>query len=164
MSEIGTRSAPSPVRLPLLPGAGTAAEVTGVHDKCARCGGTCCSYFALQIDSPKTYDDFDDIRWYVSHRGVQVFKEGRRWYLQVEVVCNHLSPVGLCGIYASRPKICSDHSVNNCEFENDESFTYRFHFRLADEVMAHMQRRWPKGRPKKAKRVRRALPKALRFA
>jgi len=33
----------------------------------------CCRYFALQIDNPKTADDYDNIRWYLVHENVVAF-------------------------------------------------------------------------------------------
>ena len=39
---------------------------------CTRCLAKCCRYFMLQIDTPSSKDDFENIRWYLAHRGVSV--------------------------------------------------------------------------------------------
>ena len=144
------------IRLPVL-----ASASTEVHDKCSRCGGKCCTYFALQFDTPTTWAAFDDIRWYCAHGGVQVFKEGRRWYLQVETRCNHLSERGLCGIYHTRPVICRQHSVKDCEFENEEPFDFAVHFTSSADVEAYMNKRWPRGRPQRGRRRKTRLPRGM---
>jgi hypothetical protein len=137
-------------RLPMAP----------VDGKCQRCPSLCCRYLALQIDGPKSYDDFDLIRWYVAHHGVQVYKDRRRWYLQVDVPCRHLDDHGRCQIYPRRPKICADHRLQDCEFENDGP-PPAVQFRHPEEVEAYLQRRWPRGRPGRGRRRSRSLPAAL---
>ena len=42
----------------------TKAKVTVA---CTKCTGLCCRYFALPIDTPEEWDDYDDIRWYLCH-------------------------------------------------------------------------------------------------
>ena len=34
---------------------------------CTECEGLCCRYFALPIETPEDWDDYDDIRWYLAH-------------------------------------------------------------------------------------------------
>ena len=36
-------------------------------NQCVKCTGLCCRYFALPLDDPEDWDDFDDIRWYLCH-------------------------------------------------------------------------------------------------
>src|SRR5690606_12535334 len=32
---------------------------------CQYCTGKCCRYFAIPIEKPETWDDYDTIRWYM---------------------------------------------------------------------------------------------------
>lgn len=44
-------------------------------DLCQGCS-KCCEYVAMQIDTPETQDDFENIRWYLLHENVKVFVVG----------------------------------------------------------------------------------------
>ena len=50
-----------------------------------RCKGLCCRYFAFPIETPEDWDDYDDIRWYLAHKNVNVFVEDGHWYLNVKI-------------------------------------------------------------------------------
>jgi uncharacterized protein len=76
---------------------------------CHTCAGQCCRYFALQIDTPETAEDYDDLRWYLAHQHVTMFIEGKDWYLQVDTPCRYLQADHGCAIYDRRPKICRDY-------------------------------------------------------
>ena len=67
---------------------------------CKKCRGLCCRYFGLPIDTPETKGDFDDIRWYLLHKGTEVYVSDGDWYLNVKNTCKHLNPDYSCGILA----------------------------------------------------------------
>ena len=80
---------------------------------CHNCTGLCCRYMALPIETPEDREDFDDIRWYLVHKGVSVFVEDGDWYLNIENRCKYLSAKDhRCKIYAKRPQICRDFPDN----------------------------------------------------
>lgn len=79
------------------------------HLDCHTCGAQCCRYFALQIDTPTDAEEFDYLRWYISHQDVAIFIEGPEWYLQINRSCRHLTAEGSCGIYETRPQICREY-------------------------------------------------------
>ncbi|MFP4052523.1 MAG: YkgJ family cysteine cluster protein, partial [Phycisphaerae bacterium] len=57
-------------------------------DQCAKCNGKCCRYFCLQIDEPDTYEEFEDVRWYLCHEDVSVHIDDEGdWYLSVMNAC-----------------------------------------------------------------------------
>lgn len=88
------------------------------EDKCSFCrGATCCTYLTQSIDTPRSMEAFDLLLWQVSHFGTQVYKDGGGWFLLVNNRCRHLQHDGRCGIYATRPQICRDHSNDGCEFD-----------------------------------------------
>jgi Fe-S-cluster containining protein len=76
---------------------------------CHTCGGQCCRYFALQLDRPRSLEDFDNLRWYLAHSNVAIFIEDKDWYLQINNRCLYLAEDGNCTMYHYRPKICRDY-------------------------------------------------------
>ena len=50
---------------------------------CEYCTAKCCRYFALPIETPEDFDDFEFIRWFLLHDRATVFKEDDDWYLLV---------------------------------------------------------------------------------
>jgi Fe-S-cluster containining protein len=88
----------------------------------------CCRYFALPIDTPKNKGDYDDIRWFLCHKGISVFVEDGDWYINIGNKCRHLSEKGnLCRIYSKRPRICRGYRHRNCDFVEGE-YCYDLHF------------------------------------
>lgn len=110
---------------------------------CNECGA-CCRYIAVEIDSPTTYQDYDHIYWYLTHRSVAVYIDwDGDWYLEFETVCEHLTADATCGIYAERPRICSDFSWDTCEQTTNEP-AFKARFEKPAEFMAWFETRRPK--------------------
>jgi uncharacterized protein len=86
---------------------------------CAHCNARCCRYFALPIDTPETWAEFDYIRWFLMHDRAAMFCEDGDWYLLVNTPCRHLGDDNLCRNYANRPRVCRDYKTVNCEYEDD---------------------------------------------
>jgi uncharacterized protein len=99
---------------------------------CEYCTAKCCRYFALPIETPETFKDFEYVRWYLLHDRASVFKEDEDWYLLVHTVCEHLQADNRCGIYETRPPICREYTIKNCEYEDD--WTYEFYLETAEQV------------------------------
>lgn len=83
---------------------------------CRKCEARCCRYFALELDTPRNKDDFENIRWYLAHRGAEVFVERRKWFLEVKTRCRYLTKDHRCKIYEKRPQVCRDYDRKTCEF------------------------------------------------
>lgn len=111
---------------------------------CDYCPAKCCRYFALPIDEPEAWADFEFIRWYLLHERASVFTEDGVWYLLVHTVCKHLQPDNRCGIYETRPQICRDYSTKDCEY--DETWTYEHYFETAEQVYEYAEAVLPKKR------------------
>jgi Fe-S-cluster containining protein len=95
---------------------------------CDKCTGLCCRYFALPIETPEDRDDYDDIRWYLSHENVSVFVEDDDWYINMDNKCRHLSEEDFqCDIYTKRPKICRKYTTKDCDYVPGE-YDYELHF------------------------------------
>jgi Fe-S-cluster containining protein len=89
-----------------------------MSNTCAKCEALCCKYFALEIDTPTTRNDFENIRWYISHQKTSVFIQERKWYLNVKNRCKHLKSDNRCKIYEERPAICRRLHPDNCEYHD----------------------------------------------
>jgi uncharacterized protein len=86
-----------------------------------RCTGHCCRRFKIRMsieeiqtaaEKPDAHPDFVKVSAMV--RPLEIDPDGGWWY-----TCRHLQPNGDCGIYESRPLMCSDYPYNGgkCEFE-----------------------------------------------
>ena len=78
---------------------------------CTYCTGRCCRYFALPIETPTTWGDFDHMRWYVMHGRTAIFVDGGTWYLLVFGDCQNLMEDNRCSIYNTRPQICRTYTT-----------------------------------------------------
>ncbi len=99
---------------------------------CAHCTAKCCRYFALPLDTPTEYTEFEFIRWFLLHEHATVFTEDGTWYLLVHTTCKHLQPDNRCGIYMTRPQVCRDYTTDTCEYEDD--WVYDHYFETSEQV------------------------------
>ncbi len=99
---------------------------------CTYCPAKCCRYFALPIDRPTEWKDFEYMRWFLMHDKASVFVEDGTWYILVHTKCKNLRDDNLCGIYETRPQICRDYTTKNCEYE--DSWVYDHYFETPEQV------------------------------
>ena len=78
---------------------------------CDHCPAKCCRYFALTIEEPRDWEDFDFIRWYLLHERAAVFVEDGAWFLLVNNRCKYLGDDNRCRIYHTRPDICRGYNT-----------------------------------------------------
>ncbi len=109
------------------------------HAKCKNCAGLCCRYVALPIDKPTTRGDYDDIRWFLTHKHVTVFVENKTWYISIDNKCRHLSEKDhKCKIYETRPRICRGYKNVDCELSKDP-YDYDLYFMNDKQMEAYMK-------------------------
>jgi Fe-S-cluster containining protein len=123
---------------------------------CSYCTAKCCRYFALPIEQPTTKSDWEYIRWYLMHEGATVFKEDDTWYLLMHAVCRNLQSDNRCGIYDTRPQVCRDYTIKDCEYEDD--WLYEQYLETADQAAEYAEAILPK---KKGKSIRSPKPPLL---
>jgi len=104
---------------------------------CEYCTAKCCRYFALPIETPETFEDYEFIRWFLLHDRATVFREDEDWYLLVHTTCKHLQDDNMCGIYDTRPQICRDYTTKECEYEDD--WTYDFYLERPEQVAEYCE-------------------------
>lgn len=108
-------------------------EELGPHEcLCSYCPAKCCKYFALPLETPDTWKEFDYMRWFLLHDGATVFTEDGQWYLLVYNKCRHLRDDNLCGIYETRPQICRDYTADKCEY--DDLWVYERYLETPEQV------------------------------
>jgi Fe-S-cluster containining protein len=82
---------------------------------CFECA-KCCTYVAVEIDTPTTNAEYDQIVWYLYHEHVEVFVDWEdAWHVLFRTRCEKLTSAGTCGVYAKRPAICKDFDWRECE-------------------------------------------------
>lgn len=111
-----------------------------MHRQCKLCNARCCRYFCLPIDNPCTYEEFEQIRWYLTHQAVNAHVDfDGQWWLLVENRCRWLeeNPAGpVCAHYENRPLICRRFSPETCDFTKGP-YEYEARFETADELEAY---------------------------
>jgi Fe-S-cluster containining protein len=117
-------------------------ELPGTHP-CSECGA-CCAYVAVEIDNPSSFDDYDHIHWYLTHRGVSVYIDWEGdWFIEFETICEHRTEAMTCGIYEDRPRICSDFSWNECEKTTKEA-AHKVRFEKPQEIFDWLREKRPR--------------------
>jgi Fe-S-cluster containining protein len=125
---------------------------------CTYCTAKCCRYFALNIDTPKKWDDYDMIRWYLAHDHTAIFVEDGDWYLLIQTKCNYLMDDNRCAIYDDRMEICRKYTTVNCEYDDDA--TYEKYFDAPEQIWEYAEAVLPRrrGRSRRPKELPDRLP------
>lgn len=111
--------------------------------KCSFCvQSKCCTYVTQLIPTPRSKYDFDHLLWQVSHQGVQVYKDKDGWFLLFQTRCTHLQPGGRCGIYATRPQVCRDHSNDFCEYDAPAEEGFDLFFDGYESLLQYCRKRF----------------------
>jgi Fe-S-cluster containining protein len=122
---------------------------------CTYCTALCCRYFTLQIQTPETWDDYDNLRWYLAHGRVSLFVEDGSWFLIVFGDCKYLQSDNRCGIYAERPAICGNYTTEACEYDND--YVFEKYFEAPEQIWEYAEAILPPREAPPAEKQRRRL-------
>jgi Fe-S-cluster containining protein len=126
---------------------------------CEQCSALCCKYFALPIETPEDKGDYDDIRWYLYHKGITVFVEEGDWYISINNKCKHLSKKdNRCKIYDKRPRICRGYKVRTCDLVEGE-YDYQLHLESDKQIEEYIKIKFADGAGKKRKTRRKRKKK-----
>ncbi len=102
---------------------------------CENCPALCCKYVSIEIDVPEDLDDFENIKWYVIHKNINVYvDEDDEWYIEFLTPCEYLREDNKCSVHEEftenpeikRPKICKEYSAEECPFHNEYKEKYTF--------------------------------------
>ncbi|MFH0919869.1 MAG: YkgJ family cysteine cluster protein [Fibrobacterota bacterium] len=85
-------------------------------DPCTSCTGTCCRSVSVQWEPPDTEADWDNLKWLVAHKNVNVYKDfDGDWLVEFLTDCDYLDSNNRCKIYEKRMEICQTHPTEDCE-------------------------------------------------
>jgi Fe-S-cluster containining protein len=101
----------------------TPKKKSAPEEICRRCA-RCCGYFCMEIDTPKTRGEFDDLIWILAHEDVAYHVTKDEWSLIVHNRCRFLDPASGCQIYDVRPRICRQHPPGDCERDQKHRHDY----------------------------------------
>ena len=88
---------------------------------CDKCGGHCCKMLVVEIDTPETKEDYEDILWYLYHPGIFIYIDtDNAWNVHFDVKCKYLNEQGKCDIYSNRPPVCRNYLVEECDHNMEE--------------------------------------------
>lgn len=111
---------------------------------CDGCNAQCCRYVAIEIDTPEEIIDFENIKWYVSHKNVQVYIcEDGSWNVEFLTSCEHLDDKNVCSIYEDRPDICREYHQGSCTFHNN--YEEQHLFKSIEDVNTYINEIFKKG-------------------
>lgn len=109
---------------------------------CSGCSN-CCEYVSLEIDTPTSMADFDNIFWYVIHKDVWVYIDDENdWYIQFNTPCDKLVDQR-CDFYPHRPQICRDYHPENCVRYGDEE-PEKYMFKNEEDLFKYLAKKRPK--------------------
>ena len=115
---------------------------------CHKCSGLCCRYLALPIDKPTNKGDFDDIRWFLAHKGISVFVDEGDWYINIDNPCRHLTRNNRCAIYEHRPRICRGYEHKSCDFQSNK-YDYELYLTSMEDLDRYFLQRQRRRKKKK---------------
>jgi len=116
-----------------------------------KCGAFCCRYISIHLDAPSTRVDIDEMKWFVSHEGVSVYKDkDGDWLVDVVTKCRYLKN-NRCSIYETRPDVCREYDPDDCTHSAGDIERQEF-FLKPEDVEKYRARRWPKKKKKVAKK------------
>lgn len=115
---------------------------------CGTCNGACCRYVSVHIDTPNSLDDFDEVKWFVSHRNIVVYKDCEDdWLVEFNTRCKFLNKNNRCTDYENRTDVCRDYGPDDCT--KTSTADAKIVFRKPSDVERHTARRWPKKKKKR---------------
>ena len=92
----------------------------------------------MEIDTPRDERDYDDMLWMLAPQQISIYVDEGKWYLMVHTQCQFLdTDTNLCKIYDTRPQMCREHSVDDCEWHG--AYDFEQHFRSYDQLMQFMK-------------------------
>ncbi len=110
-------------------------------EPCKDCGH-CCHYLTVSLKAPRGRADYDEIRWFLIHENISVYIDDDGWYVEFRTVCKHLDGYR-CGIYHTRPHVCSDYAVESCE-RYGEGAPHLHLFTDERQYLAYLKRHRPR--------------------
>jgi len=109
--------------------------------KCEQCG-KCCRYVFIDLDEPEEKVDWEEMRWFLTHKKVKIYKDEDGWGVEFITDCKYLIN-NKCSIYEKRPDVCRDHIPGECDNE-EGTFDYELIFDNVEDFDKWLEKNKPK--------------------
>lgn len=107
---------------------------------CADCGD-CCTYIAIEIDTPASKTAFSDLFWHLLHENVSIYIDhDRKWHLEFQTLCKGLDENKRCTLYEDRPLVCRKYSIDSCTRHTKGEY-YLYKFNTPEELKKYLDRK-----------------------
>lgn len=108
---------------------------------CNNCKALCCRSVSVEIDRPTTKADWENIKWLVAHKNINVYKDfDSDWLVEFFTDCDFLTKDNKCSIYNKRMQICKKHSPQDCENHVKGDY-YKIIFRKLADVESYLEQK-----------------------
>ncbi len=114
---------------------------TGKPKNCSDCRARCCRSVTIEIDTPRSKRDIDEVKWFVLHENTVVYIDyENKWNVEFGTRCTALTDANRCSIYQDRPIICRQYPKKGdvCEYEENPCKTV---FRSVASATSYFNRR-----------------------
>jgi Fe-S-cluster containining protein len=106
----------------------------------------------VYLDEPKNKVDFDEIRWFVAHENVSVYRDhDKQWIVEFKTPCNYQNPDNTCATYETRPNVCARYEPKICTFNTEGKIYDKVMLKTPEDLDAYLAKRKKKKDKKKRK-------------
>ena len=92
------------------------------------------------MDKPETLEDWENIKWQVAHKNIQVILDNEdSWCIEFLTPCDEMDDSGKCRVYDKRPAMCKKHSPENCIVNGDGDY-YKVIFKCIENVENYLEK------------------------
>jgi len=107
---------------------------------CYSCNALCCREVGVSLGPPKNKRDWDEIKWLVSHKYINVYKDLENdWLVEFKTNCKYLDKKNRCKIYNKRHLICQEHKNDDC-IKTDNDY-HKVLFRSVEDVEKYLKKK-----------------------
>jgi len=111
-----------------------------IDPMCRRCQSKCCRYFCFEIDKPDSFEEFENLRWFILHEGVSIHVDKGDWFISINNKCKWLADDGRCINYDNRPMICREYTTDACDATGGD-YQYDELFEAAEQIAAYARKK-----------------------
>jgi len=125
------------------------SEDEAIDPMCSQCQSKCCRYFCFEIDKPDSFEEFENLRWFILHEGITIHVDEGDWFMSVNNKCKWLADDGRCINYENRPMICRGYTTENCDATGGD-YEYDELFETADQIAEYARKKLGRKKYEKA--------------
>lgn len=120
--------------------------------KFTKCDSECCAYVSVYLDPPRSKTAFDEIRWFLAHENVSVYRDhDKQWIVEFKTPCSYMNPDNTCASYETRPEVCAKYAPDICTFNTKGKIYDGVMLRTPKDLDAFLKKRAKKKAKSKQK-------------